>query len=137
MLVQRRARLILALEDVAEARTQPHLAPAVEHDLRVGQVRVGHVVLVQGFKRAEDGLGKVLEGLLGQRADRLNQVVEAAVRCEIADDGDATLGAVPESVEDADVLLRGAVPLPVRHPSFENFSDLTVTNWDLFHAVDL
>ena len=47
VLIERRRRLVLTLEDVAEAGAQSYLAPAIEDDLRARQVRVRHVVLVQ------------------------------------------------------------------------------------------
>ena len=76
----------------------------------------------------------MLQSRLRQGSNRLNQVLQTPISCEVADDGDAALRTVPKSVVNAYVLLTRAIPLPVSHPSFEDFSDLSVTNGHFFDA---
>ena len=75
VLVKRRAHLVLALEDVAEARGETNFASAVEHNLRASYVRVCHVLLVQVDDWAENLTRQVLQYTLWQGSNRLDQVV--------------------------------------------------------------
>lgn len=77
----------------------------------------------------------MLQRELRQRPDRLDQILEAAVRREVAHNGDAPLRTVPERVEDANVLLGDAVSLPITDPPFEHLSYLSVADRHLLHAV--
>lgn len=62
--------------------------------------------------------------------------MQTAIGRKVADDRDAALGTVPKRVEDSNVLLTGAVALPVADPSFEDFSDLAIADGHFFDAVD-
>ena len=79
----------------------------------------------------------MFEGCLGQRSNRLDQVMKTAIRRKVTHNGDATLRAIPEGIEYANVLLRGAEALPVGDPAFEDFADLSVADWHFLDAVDL
>ena len=78
----------------------------------------------------------MFEGELRQRANRLYQILQATVSREVADYGHAPLRTIPESIKDANVLLRGAEALPVSDPSFEHLANLSITNRYLLDAVD-
>ena len=137
VLIKSSARLAFALKDVAKTWTQSDLASAVEHDLRVCDIGMWHALLMEVVDGAEYRSGQVFQSGLWQGPNRLNQVVQAAISCEVADHGDAPLRTIPELVEDPDVLLRGAVALPVRDPAFQDFADLAVADGHLLDAVDL
>ena len=77
----------------------------------------------------------MLESELRQRPDRLDQILEAAIRRKVAHNGDASLRTVPERVEDPNVLLRDAVSLPITDPAFEHLSYLSVADGHLLDAV--
>lgn len=78
----------------------------------------------------------MFKGELRQRANRLYQILQATVSGKVADYGHTPLRTIPESVKDANILLRGAVALPVANPSFEHFANLTIANGYLLDAVD-
>ena len=137
MLIKSSARLTFALQDVAKTRTQSDLASAVEHDLRICNIGMWHALLMEVVDGAEDRSGQVFQSGLRQGPNRLNQVVQAAISCEVAHHGDAALRTIPELVEDPDVLLRRAIALPVRDPAFQDFADLAVADGHLLDAVDL
>ena len=63
--------------------------------------------------------------------------METAVGSEVANHRNAPFWTVPESVENADVLLSGAKALPVRDPAFEDFANLSVANRYFFDTVNL
>ena len=91
---------------------------------------------MQVVNRTQDGSRQVLQSRLWQGADRLDQVVQTAIRCEVAHHRDATFRTIPELVKDSDVLLCRAVALPIRDPSLQDFADLAVADRHLFDAVD-
>ena len=61
MLVEGCARLILALQDVPEARTQAYFPASIEHYLRASQIRVRHILIVEELDSAENLPGQVFE----------------------------------------------------------------------------
>ena len=56
---------------------------------------------------------------------------------EVTNHRNAPLWTVPESVENADILLSGAKALPVRDPAFEDFANLSIANRYFFDTVNL
>ena len=63
--------------------------------------------------------------------------MKTTVSGKVTHNRDAPFWTVPERIEDANVRLCSAEALPVSHPPFEDFTNLTVTDRHLFDAVDL
>ena len=72
---------------------------------------------------------------LRQRPDRLDQILEAAIRRKVTHNRDAPLRTVPERVKDPNVLLRDAVSFPITDPTFEHLSYLSIADGHLLDAV--